>query len=46
MEMAGIPTATRMKSIEFINLHSFYKHGLPYMGKVTPMGPFSAENTS
>ncbi|KAM6381889.1 LOW QUALITY PROTEIN: alpha-2-macroglobulin-like protein 1 [Alca torda] len=34
MEMVGIPIVTRMKSIEFINLHSFYKHGLPYTGKM------------
>ncbi|KAM7127231.1 LOW QUALITY PROTEIN: alpha-2-macroglobulin-like protein 1 [Ciconia maguari] len=34
MEMAGIPVATRMKSIEFINLHAFYKRGLPYTGKM------------
>ncbi|XP_010154554.1 PREDICTED: alpha-2-macroglobulin-like protein 1 [Eurypyga helias] len=34
METAGIPIATRMKSIEFINFHSFYKRGLPYTGKM------------
>ncbi|XP_063212551.1 alpha-2-macroglobulin-like protein 1 isoform X3 [Chroicocephalus ridibundus] len=34
METVGIPIATRMKSIEFINLHSFYKRGLPYTGKM------------
>ncbi|NXY13731.1 A2ML1 protein, partial [Atrichornis clamosus] len=28
-----IPVATIMKSIEFINLHPFYKRGLPYKGK-------------
>ncbi|XP_051470000.1 alpha-2-macroglobulin-like protein 1 isoform X3 [Apus apus] len=33
-EMVEIPIATRMKSIEFINLHSFYKRGLPYTGKM------------
>ncbi|KAM6093514.1 LOW QUALITY PROTEIN: alpha-2-macroglobulin-like protein 1 [Chlamydotis macqueenii] len=33
MEMAIIPITTRLKSIEFINLHSFYKRGLPYTGK-------------
>ncbi|PKU31347.1 alpha-2-macroglobulin-like protein 1 [Limosa lapponica baueri] len=33
MEMVVIPIATRMKSIEFINLHSFYKRGIPYTGK-------------
>ncbi|KAM6418037.1 alpha-2-macroglobulin-like protein 1 isoform 2-T2 [Pluvialis apricaria] len=33
-EKVGIPIATRMKSIEFINLHSFYKRGLPYTGKM------------
>ncbi|KAM9388180.1 alpha-2-macroglobulin-like protein 1 [Phaethornis superciliosus] len=31
---ALIPISTRMKSIEFINLHSFYKRGLPYTGKM------------
>ncbi|XP_028943147.1 alpha-2-macroglobulin-like protein 1, partial [Antrostomus carolinensis] len=34
IRVAGIPIATRMKSIEFINLHSFYKRGLPYTGKM------------
>ncbi|KAM6309766.1 alpha-2-macroglobulin-like protein 1 [Podargus strigoides] len=34
MAKAGIPIATRLKSIEFINLHSFYKRGLPYTGKM------------
>ncbi|XP_065531588.1 alpha-2-macroglobulin-like protein 1 isoform X3 [Lathamus discolor] len=34
MEITRIPIATRMKSIEFINLHLFYKHGLPYTGKM------------
>ncbi|XP_009465521.1 PREDICTED: alpha-2-macroglobulin-like protein 1 [Nipponia nippon] len=34
VETAEIPIATRMKSIEFINLHSFYKRGLPYTGKM------------
>ncbi|XP_074007846.1 alpha-2-macroglobulin-like protein 1 [Numenius arquata] len=34
MEMVVIPIATRMKSIEFINLHSFYKRGIPYTGKM------------
>lgn len=46
MEIARIPIVTRMKSIEFINLHLFYKRGLPYTGKVTPMDPFPPENTS
>ncbi|XP_068257889.1 alpha-2-macroglobulin-like protein 1 [Nyctibius grandis] len=34
MEAVEIAIATRMKSIEFINLHSFYKRGLPYTGKM------------
>ncbi|KAM4671522.1 alpha-2-macroglobulin-like protein 1 [Amazona ochrocephala] len=34
METASIPIATRMKSIEFINNHLFYKRGLPYTGKM------------
>ncbi|XP_061328280.1 alpha-2-macroglobulin-like isoform X5 [Pezoporus flaviventris] len=34
MEITRIPIATRMKSIEFINLHLFYKRGLPYTGKM------------
>ncbi|NWS39555.1 A2MG protein, partial [Probosciger aterrimus] len=34
MEITRIPIATRMKSIEFINLHLFYKRGLPYTGKL------------
>ncbi|XP_061866938.1 alpha-2-macroglobulin-like protein 1 [Colius striatus] len=29
-----IPIATRMKSIDFINFHVFYKRGLPYTGKM------------
>ncbi|XP_054687790.1 alpha-2-macroglobulin-like protein 1 isoform X2 [Grus americana] len=33
-EISGIPVATRMKSIEFINIHPFYKRGLPYTGKM------------
>ncbi|NXC33379.1 A2ML1 protein, partial [Campylorhamphus procurvoides] len=32
-ETVLIPVATVMKSIEFINLHPFYKRGLPYTGK-------------
>ncbi|NXK74104.1 A2ML1 protein, partial [Amazona guildingii] len=40
METASIPIATRMKSIEFINNHLFYKRGLPYTGKRTsPLSP-------
>ncbi|NXB83279.1 A2ML1 protein, partial [Vidua chalybeata] len=46
VEMAQIPVATIMKSIEFINLHPFYKRGIPYTGKVTYMDPFSAQNAS
>lgn len=46
VETALIPVATIMKSVEFINLHPFYKRGLPYAGKVTFMDPFSAENAS
>ncbi|KAK2537737.1 Phc1 [Columba guinea] len=33
-EVVVIPIAMRTKSIEFINLHPFYKRGLPYTGKV------------
>ncbi|XP_010179781.1 PREDICTED: alpha-2-macroglobulin-like protein 1, partial [Mesitornis unicolor] len=33
-EESGIPIATRVKSIDFINFHSFYKRGLPYTGKI------------
>ncbi|XP_030321024.1 alpha-2-macroglobulin-like protein 1 isoform X2 [Calypte anna] len=33
-EVVLIPISTRMKSIEFINLHAFYKRGLPYTGKM------------
>ncbi|XP_010131178.1 PREDICTED: alpha-2-macroglobulin-like protein 1, partial [Buceros rhinoceros silvestris] len=32
--MAKFPIATRIKSIEFINFHLFYKRGLPYTGKI------------
>ncbi|NXO80720.1 A2ML1 protein, partial [Sitta europaea] len=45
-ETALIPVATIMKSIEFINLHPFYKRGMPYTGKVMFMDPFSADITS
>ncbi|XP_010216078.1 PREDICTED: alpha-2-macroglobulin-like protein 1 [Tinamus guttatus] len=31
---AKIPIVTRMKSVEFIDLHPFYKRGLPYTGKL------------
>ncbi|KAM9277694.1 alpha-2-macroglobulin-like protein 1 [Cariama cristata] len=34
MQISGFSITARMKSIEFINLHSFYKHGLPYTGKM------------
>ncbi|XP_014115222.1 PREDICTED: alpha-2-macroglobulin-like protein 1 isoform X1 [Pseudopodoces humilis] len=34
METALIPVATTMKSVEFINLHLFYKRGIPYTGKM------------
>ncbi|XP_032907184.1 alpha-2-macroglobulin-like protein 1 [Catharus ustulatus] len=34
VERALIPVATIMKSVEFINLHPFYKRGLPYTGKI------------
>nr|XP_009936178.1 PREDICTED: alpha-2-macroglobulin-like protein 1 [Opisthocomus hoazin] len=34
VEKAVIPIASRTKSIEFINLHLFYKRGLPYTGKM------------
>ncbi|XP_074757977.1 alpha-2-macroglobulin-like protein 1 [Athene noctua] len=33
-EMARIPILMKMKSIDFINFHSFYKRGLPYTGKI------------
>ncbi|NXK94597.1 A2ML1 protein, partial [Formicarius rufipectus] len=33
VETVIIPVATVTKSIEFINLHPFYKRGLPYAGK-------------
>ncbi|NXN90062.1 A2ML1 protein, partial [Bombycilla garrulus] len=36
VETAVIPVATIIKSVEFINLHPFYKRGIPYTGKVTP----------
>ncbi|NXB72750.1 A2ML1 protein, partial [Donacobius atricapilla] len=35
VETASIPVATIMKSVEFINLHPFYKRGIPYTGKNT-----------
>ncbi|NXD07203.1 A2ML1 protein, partial [Nothocercus nigrocapillus] len=44
-KVAKIPIVTRMKSVEFISLHPFYKRGLPYTGKVIHFGPCSAENT-
>ncbi|NXX21810.1 A2ML1 protein, partial [Podargus strigoides] len=44
MAKAGIPIATRLKSIEFINLHSFYKRGLPYTGKLEGLRKPSARN--
>ncbi|XP_016157387.1 PREDICTED: alpha-2-macroglobulin-like protein 1 isoform X2 [Ficedula albicollis] len=34
VETALIPVATIMKSVEFINLHPFYKRGIPYTGKI------------
>ncbi|XP_029896597.1 alpha-2-macroglobulin-like protein 1 isoform X1 [Aquila chrysaetos chrysaetos] len=34
IEISELSIAARMKSIEFINLHSFYKRGLPYTGKM------------
>ncbi|NWX65688.1 A2ML1 protein, partial [Promerops cafer] len=46
VETALIPVATVMKSVEFINLHPFYKRGIPYTGKVTFTDPFSAQNAS
>ncbi|NWS06084.1 A2ML1 protein, partial [Motacilla alba] len=46
VEIALIPVATIMKSVQFINLHPFYKRGIPYTGKVTFLDPFSAENAS
>ncbi|XP_008940883.1 PREDICTED: alpha-2-macroglobulin-like protein 1, partial [Merops nubicus] len=32
--LSGITIAARMKTIEFINIHPFYKRGLPYTGKM------------
>lgn len=46
MEMALIPVAMVMKSVEFVNLHPFYKRGIPYTGKVTFIDPSSAQNES
>ncbi|NXL21326.1 A2ML1 protein, partial [Setophaga kirtlandii] len=46
VEMAQIPVATIEKAVEFINLHPFYKRGMPYTGKVTFMDPFCAQNAS
>ncbi|XP_021250335.1 alpha-2-macroglobulin-like protein 1 isoform X2 [Numida meleagris] len=34
MDLSRISIVTRMKSIEFINLHPFYKRGLPYTGQM------------
>ncbi|NXD24457.1 A2MG protein, partial [Spelaeornis formosus] len=34
VEMVLIPVAATLKSIEFINLHPFYKRGIPYTGKL------------
>ncbi|XP_030124147.4 alpha-2-macroglobulin-like protein 1 [Taeniopygia guttata] len=34
VEVALIPIATVMKSVEFVNLHPFYKRGIPYTGKI------------
>ncbi|XP_069719698.1 alpha-2-macroglobulin-like protein 1 [Phaenicophaeus curvirostris] len=33
-EKVELPIATRLKSIDFINFHLFYKRGLPYTGKM------------
>ncbi|NXQ30447.1 A2ML1 protein, partial [Alaudala cheleensis] len=33
VEKAVFPVATIMKSVEFVNLHPFYKRGIPYTGK-------------
>ncbi|XP_015727585.1 alpha-2-macroglobulin-like protein 1 isoform X2 [Coturnix japonica] len=33
-DFSRISIVTRMKSIEFINLHPFYKRGLPYTGQI------------
>ncbi|NXE66630.1 A2ML1 protein, partial [Calcarius ornatus] len=45
-ETARISVAWIKKAVEFINLHPFYKRGIPYTGKVTFMDPFSAQNAS
>ncbi|NXX65292.1 A2ML1 protein, partial [Spizella passerina] len=45
-ETAQISVAWIKKAVQFINLHPFYKQGIPYTGKVTFMDPFSAQNAS
>ncbi|NXM61047.1 A2ML1 protein, partial [Illadopsis cleaveri] len=42
VETALIPVTTITKYVEFINLHPFYKRGMPYTGKVShlPILPF------
>ncbi|NXL78374.1 A2ML1 protein, partial [Leptocoma aspasia] len=45
-ETALIPVTRVMKSVTFVNLHPFYKRGIPYTGKVIFMDPFSALNAS
>ncbi|NXH48821.1 A2ML1 protein, partial [Dicaeum eximium] len=45
-ETALIPVARITKSVQFINLHPFYKRGIPYTGKVTFMDPSSSRCTS
>uniref|UniRef100_A0A8C5TSP3 Alpha-2-macroglobulin-like protein 1 n=1 Tax=Malurus cyaneus samueli TaxID=2593467 RepID=A0A8C5TSP3_9PASS len=34
VEKALIPVATVAKALEFVNLHPFYKRGMPYTGKI------------
>ncbi|NXK67932.1 A2ML1 protein, partial [Sylvietta virens] len=46
VERAIIPVATIIRFAQFINLHPFYKRGIPYTGKVTFMDPSSAEIAS
>ncbi|NWZ91880.1 A2ML1 protein, partial [Nesospiza acunhae] len=45
-ETAQISVAWIKKAVQFINLHPFYKRGIPYTGKVAFMDPFSAQNAS
>ncbi|NXG01470.1 A2ML1 protein, partial [Sakesphorus luctuosus] len=52
VDMAEIPVEMATKSIEFINIHPFYKRGLPYTGKplkifcISPHLPLTPLKTS